>query len=121
MRYVVEASSQACSDLRKELSNIFHAITSALPRINDLVCADLMAMSEAIIIQAVYIAIGPFFVMDASVDNRGKDKRDSVVLSTFGVSAMRGLRLDALGLIRSVSTQFSSDTHTELGKDFRQS
>lgn len=62
-----------------------------------------MAMSEGIIIQAVYIAIGPFFVADSSVDGRGKEKKDSVILNTLGSSAMRGLRLDALSLIRSVS------------------
>ena len=67
-------------------------------------------MSDAIIIQAVYIAIGPFFVVDGGGDGSdgagnasGKGKKENVVLRTFGKSAMRGLRLDALSLIRSVS------------------
>ena len=59
-------------------------------------------MSDAIIIQAVYIAIGPFFVVESS-DSDTKGKRENVVLSTLGNSAMRGLRLDALSIIRSVS------------------
>jgi cohesin loading factor subunit SCC2 len=64
-------------------------------------------MSDSIIIQAVYIAVGPFFVVDGGGDGGdgagGKGKKDNVVLRTFGKSAMRGLRLDALSLIRSVS------------------
>jgi cohesin loading factor subunit SCC2 len=68
-------------------------------------------MSDAIIIQGVYIAIGPFFVVDAGEEGagagakkEGKGKeRESVVIRTFGKSAMRGLRLEALGLIRTVS------------------
>lgn len=61
-------------------------------------------MSDSIIIQGVYIAIGPFFVVEAGADGEGKGKKDnaSVIHSTLGSSAMRGLRLDALSLIRSV-------------------
>jgi cohesin loading factor subunit SCC2 len=55
-------------------------------------------MSDSIIIQAVYIAIGPFFVETGDA----KGKKDSAVLSTLGKSSMRGLKLDALSLIRSV-------------------
>lgn len=59
-------------------------------------------MSDSIIIQVVYIAIGPFFVVDAGGDGDGKGKKDNLVIKTLGKSAMRGLRLDALSLIRSV-------------------
>ena len=59
-------------------------------------------MSDSIIIQVVYIAIGPFFVVDTGSDGDGKGKKDNVVIKTLGKSAMRGLRLDALSLIRSV-------------------
>ena len=72
-------------------------------------------MSDTIIIQAVYIAIGPFFVVesgegggDGDVEKekgkrRDKGEKENVVIRTFGKSAMRGLRLDALSLIRTVS------------------
>ena len=60
-------------------------------------------MSDSIIIQAVYIAIGPFFVVEAGTDGDSKVKKDSVILNTFGKSAMRGLRLDCLGLLRGAS------------------
>ena len=59
-------------------------------------------MSETIIIQAVYIAIGPFFM--AELGTSSKDKAVNVVLNTLGASAIRGLRLEALSLIRSVSS-----------------
>lgn len=60
-------------------------------------------MSESIVIQAVYIAIGPFFVLDSTTDSKGREKKDNAILNTLGPSAMRGLRLEALSLIRSVS------------------
>ena len=72
-------------------------------------------MSDTIIIQAVYIAIGPFFVVESGEGSHGGDAekekgkrrdkgdKENVVIRTFGKSAMRGLRLDALSLIRTVS------------------
>lgn len=64
-------------------------------------------MSDSIIIQAVYIAIGPFFVVDVGGENDVKGKKENVIIKTLGKSAMRGLRLDALALIRTVSTGFT--------------
>jgi cohesin loading factor subunit SCC2 len=85
-----------------QIAEIFQALTSVLPRINNLVCADTVAMSDSIIIQGVYIAIGPFFVAEVGA-NDSKGKKDNLVVKTLGQTAMRGLRLDALSLIRSVS------------------
>ena len=75
-------------------------------------------MSDSIIIQAVYIAIGLFFVIesgDGGIDRdvekgRKKDKGDkeNVVIRTFGKSKMRGLRLDALSLVRMVGLWFEA-------------
>lgn len=109
LRELIRRASAADNVLRKLLSEIFQAVSSILPRINDLICADTMAMSESIIIQAVYIAIGPFFVVET--ENEGKGKKASAAngsVSTLGGSAMRSLRLDALSLIRSVSLLSSS-------------
>ncbi|KAG8214779.1 hypothetical protein J3R82DRAFT_9915 [Butyriboletus roseoflavus] len=91
----------SCGELRRLLTELFQALAAALPRINSLFSADGISMSDAIIIQAVYIAIGPFFVVE-STESDTKGKRENVVLSTLGNSAMRGLRLDALSIIRSV-------------------
>lgn len=66
-------------------------------------------MSDSITIQSVFIAIGPFFVVDPA--GEGKTARGSSALSTLGGStALRGLRLSALSLIRSVS-HFPNKSH----------
>ena len=100
---------------RKQISDLFHALSAVLPKINALVNAESVAMSDTIIIQTVYIAIGPFFVVepgaehDSSSKSGGskKDKdKDSILNKTLGKTAMRALRLDALSLVRSVSMVF---------------
>ena len=102
--------SSVAQSHRRQLNEMFQAVSAVLPKINMLINAENVAMSDSIIIQAVYIAIGPFFVVEsAGGDGEGtttKSKKNAdgnVVLKTFGKSAMRGLRLDALALIRSVS------------------
>jgi cohesin loading factor subunit SCC2 len=87
--------------LRSQIAEVFQVLASVLPRINNLVCADTVAMSDSIIIQGVYIAIGPFFITEAGTSD-SKGKKESVVVNTLGQTAMRGLRLEALSLIRSV-------------------
>ena len=104
LAHLVDASSARSRPHRHQLNEIFHTLSSVLPRINNLVCAGTVAMSDSIIIQAVYIAIGPFFINDPRADSDTKGKKDNVVLSTLGKSSMRGLRLDALSLIRNVRT-----------------
>ncbi|KAG6372819.1 sister chromatid cohesion C-terminus-domain-containing protein [Boletus reticuloceps] len=99
---ILRYTHSSCGELRRLLTELFQALAAALPRINSLFSADGVSMSDAIIIQAVYIAIGPFFVVE-SAESDTKGKRENVVLSTLGNSAMRGLRLDALSIIRSVS------------------
>ncbi|KAF8133417.1 hypothetical protein EV363DRAFT_1470656 [Boletus edulis] len=98
---ILRYTHSSCGELRRLLTELFQALAAALPRINSLFSADGVSMSDAIIIQAVYIAIGPFFVVE-SAESDTKGKRENVVLSTLGNSAMRGLRLDALSIIRSV-------------------
>lgn len=100
--HVVQVLS-ADSEERRLIAEIFHSVSSIIPRINDLVSTDSMSMSEGIVIQAVYVAIGPFFVVEGGTDGKGKERKGSAVLNTLGSSAMRGLRLDALALIRGVS------------------
>lgn len=95
---------------RQQISDLFQALSAVLPKINALVNAESVAMSDSIIIQTVYIAIGPFFVVESGAEHESsgrasskKDKeKDSIVNKTLGKSAMRGLRLDALSLIRSI-------------------
>ena len=121
LREVIRLSSPADSILRQLLSEIFQAVSSILPRINDLICADAMAMSESIIIQAVYIAIGPFFIVETETE--GKGKKSSATNNALGGSAMRSLRLDALSLIRSVSllSSIAGNELTPFSLDLRES
>ncbi|CAL1713404.1 unnamed protein product [Somion occarium] len=100
LQQLVRIPSPQHEPLRRHLTEIFNAISSVIPRINDLISSDYTAMSESIIIQAVYIAIGPFFMVESG--GNSKDKASAVVLSTLSVSAVRGLRLEALSLIRSI-------------------
>jgi cohesin loading factor subunit SCC2 len=94
---------------RSLLKELFQALSSALPRVTGLIGAEAVAMSDTIIIQAVYIAIGPFFIVEAS-EGDAKGKKDGgasqLIHGVLGSSAMRGLRLDALSLVRSVSVIF---------------
>ena len=95
MHYIITPSSQSLYDTsmhRRLIGELFQAVCSVFPRINNLVCADVVAMSDSIIIPAVYIAIGPFFIADSGQS-----------LSFLGNNSMRALRTDALSLIRSVS------------------
>ncbi|KAH8114301.1 hypothetical protein DFH11DRAFT_1508962 [Phellopilus nigrolimitatus] len=90
---------------RRLITETFQALASVLPRINNLVCADMLAMSDSIIIQVVYIAIGPFFVVENGGESDNKGKKDPAILvitDTLGSSGMRGLRLEALSLVRSI-------------------
>ncbi|KAI6042629.1 sister chromatid cohesion C-terminus-domain-containing protein [Pisolithus marmoratus] len=89
-------------DLRRLLGELFQALSAALPRVNSLFSADGLIMSDAIIIQTVYVAIGPFFVVESALEGDAKGKKENAVLSTLGSSAMRGLRLDVLSIIRSI-------------------
>ena len=98
---IIKNTTSIASGHRRQLGETFQALSAVLPRINNLVNAETVAMSDSIIIQVVYIAIGPFFVVDTGGDGDGKAK-DNVVIKTLGKSAMRGLRLDALAVIRSV-------------------
>lgn len=86
---------------RAQIAEVFQVLTAVLPRINNLFCADTVTMSDSIIIQGVFIAIGPFFLTEVGAFD-GKGKKESLVLNTLGQTAMRGLRLEALSLIRSI-------------------
>ncbi|KIL61369.1 hypothetical protein M378DRAFT_26115 [Amanita muscaria Koide BX008] len=114
LHQIVQNSSSHSQGHRRQLSEIFQALSSVLPRVNNLINTESIAMSDTIIIQAVYIAIGPFFVVESGQaggygdgdgdKGRKKDKgsKENIVIRMFGKSAMRGLRLDALSLIRTI-------------------
>jgi cohesin loading factor subunit SCC2 len=89
---------------RDKLNEVHRACGATLLRVDALVRSDVVSMSDALVIQAVYVAIGPFFVVEATPESTAKGKKDVMASAILGGSAMKGLRLDALSLIRSVST-----------------
>ena len=90
---------------------IYKSICSILPRINNLVCGDSLAMPDAIVIQTVYIALGPFFIVEfGDIEHKiKKSPLTSLVYNTLGNSGLRGLRLEALSLIRTVCSIAHND------------
>ncbi|KAF8879492.1 hypothetical protein BD779DRAFT_1551796 [Infundibulicybe gibba] len=98
---VVKNTSATAQAHRRQLNDVFQALAAVIPRVTALVNVESVAMSDTIIIQAVYIAIGPFFVVEPGGEDV-KGKKDNVVMRTLGKSGMRGLRLDALSLIRCI-------------------
>lgn len=101
LRTMVQTHSAETQVHRGLIAEIFQILSSIVPRINSLIRAEFISLSDVIIIQAVYIAIGPFFIMEPTAPD-GKGKKPNVVHNTLGNSAIKGLRLDALTLIRSV-------------------
>jgi len=104
--------------LRGIIAEIFHALVSVLPRVDRLVGRSDLAMSDTITIQSVYIAIGPFFVVEPVTEGRGSTKSKDLVLSALGgATSLKGLRLSALSLIRSVSYRPDDQLCPETGLD----
>ncbi|TRM61170.1 hypothetical protein BD626DRAFT_502962 [Schizophyllum amplum] len=108
---LVKATSRTASH-RERITELYAAISASLPRINGLLNTESLAMSDKVIIQTVYLAVEPFFVVDggndgkapkteAKAERKAKSKSNDV-LKTFGPSSMRGLRLEALSLLRTV-------------------
>ena len=105
LRTMAQTNSVETQAHRGLIAEIFQILSSVVPRINSLIRAEFISLSDVIIIQAVYIAIGPFFIMEpAAPDCKGK--KSNVVYNTLGNSAIKGLRLDALTLIRSVGLNY---------------
>jgi cohesin loading factor subunit SCC2 len=78
------------------LAVISSALTLAMPHLTSLLTRSDISFSDTLIIQAVYLAIGPFFVDEPVQRKKAKD----VVL---GRSVMKTLRVEALGCLRGVS------------------
>jgi cohesin loading factor subunit SCC2 len=99
LQYIVDNS---LFEYQHKLDEIFQEMSSVIPRITSLINSDLVVMSDTIIIQAVYIAIGPFFANESSTDGEGKTKKGPATDLGKRLS-LRGLRFDALSLIRTVN------------------
>ncbi|KAH8915687.1 ARM repeat-containing protein [Atractiella rhizophila] len=78
----------------KSLADILQAISSIIPSLTTLLTTQ--EMSEEIVVPAVFIAIGPFFVESAAPGTKTKTKEP------FGATALRSIRLSALLLLRTI-------------------
>ncbi|KAJ1303221.1 hypothetical protein OPQ81_011419 [Rhizoctonia solani] len=108
--HVAQDTSGFAIHHRKLLGEIFQTINASLPRITALANH---GISETMVIQAVFIGIGPFFVVEAASDKGSKtDKKNNgrvQVLDVLGgPTSMRGLRLAALGLVRALFAVYES-------------
>lgn len=105
-----EATSSIGVICRNTLSDLFAHLCSALYFVQRMVRMPSIALSDSIIISAVYIALGPFFVLEpesagggASTENAKAAARGrSALLSLGGANSMKTLRLPALNLLRSI-------------------
>lgn len=95
------------------LSVLFQTLLLLLSHLQRLVESPHIGMSDDIIIQIVYIAVGPFFVGEVGsgvgvggAKGKATEKKvlESALAAVGGESGLRGLRLDALGLVRAVSS-----------------
>ncbi|KAG8691558.1 Sister chromatid cohesion protein 2 [Ceratobasidium sp. 423] len=108
--HVAQGTSGFAIRHRKLLGEIFQTLNALLPRITALANH---GISETMVIQAVFIGIGPFFVVEMTSEKGSKvDKKNSGRIQVLdvlgGPTSMRGLRLAALGLVRALFAAYES-------------
>ncbi|KAG9095820.1 Sister chromatid cohesion protein 2 [Ceratobasidium sp. UAMH 11750] len=111
--HVAQSTSSSAVDHRNLLGEIFRALNAVLPRITALANR---GISETMVIQAAFIGIGPFFVVEVTNEKSSKasggDKKNGgriqVLDALGGSTSMRGLRLTALGLVRALFASYES-------------
>ncbi|CEH15817.1 Sister chromatid cohesion protein SCC2/Nipped-B [Ceraceosorus bombacis] len=101
--------AQACADA---FARLFKTTCSALGQIQRLVKLQNMALSESLVISAVYAGIQPFFVLEPESGGLSEGKseaakgaargRQAMTVLGAGLGAMRSLRLPCLNLLRNV-------------------
>jgi cohesin loading factor subunit SCC2 len=91
--------------LMQLVSKTLNAFSSTLVRVHDLIQAE--EMSEQIVIVAVYVAVGPFFVEGgrASSDGKGKAK------AWLTLASLKSLRMASLNLLRTLFAKYPKQRH----------
>ncbi len=105
-----EATSSIGIICRNSLSDLFAHLCSALFFVHRMVRMPSIALADSIIISAVYLALGPFFVLEPEPASGGGSSEmakaaargRSALLSVGGSNSMKTLRLPALNLLRSI-------------------
>ncbi|KAF8315647.1 hypothetical protein DL93DRAFT_2078873 [Clavulina sp. PMI_390] len=125
LQHTVHSTAPVAIAHRKQIGALFQRLDAALPQLTALmqraspssiqtssltshgfqIAQSYISLSEDIIIDMVYVAIGPFFVVETLPAGSGKgakEKTNVVLDSLGGNAALRGLRLKALSLVRTV-------------------
>lgn len=105
-----ESTSSIGIICRNTLADLFAHLCSALFFVQRMVRMPSIALSDSIIISAVYLALGPFFVLepDAASGSAANElakmmaRGHSALASLGGANSMKTLRLPALNLLRSI-------------------
>jgi len=84
------------------LSEISQTCCTTVPRLTSLINKPDMAFSDSLVIQAVYLAIGPLFINEPST-KKGRGKEGNASGRHAGLSVLKSLRMEALGCLRAVS------------------
>lgn len=103
------------SSCNENLGNLFRHTCSALSQVQRLVKLPFMSLSDSIMISAVYLSIGPFFVVEpepgtgggSSEGAKASAKGRSAMNAVGGPATMKGLRLPALNLLRNIFAKHS--------------
>lgn len=99
--------SSTAQDSAEELLSLYPSI---LPRVTALLKVE--DMPEAILIKAVYISIGPFFVdlqqQESTTSSRSRAKGKAKEVTSPGFVALKTIRLAAFALIRVVYARYSA-------------
>ncbi|WVQ72222.1 hypothetical protein IAR50_001771 [Cryptococcus sp. DSM 104548] len=80
------------------LSSIAQSICVTLPRLTSLISRDDFSFSEGLLIQTVYLAKGPLFVVDPAVGKKKGDKD--------GLAVVKSMRMEGLSLLRGVFARY---------------
>lgn len=91
------------------LRAVMQITASLLPRLTALVKQE--EMSENVIINAVYVAVTPFFVEQGGKSTKSK-------YETLGVSEMKVIRAHALGLVQTVGSRVSTRSRNDRDRSY---
>ncbi|SAM85354.1 related to proline-rich protein required for meiotic chromosome condensation and synapsis [Ustilago bromivora] len=105
-----EPTSSTAIICRNNLSDLFAHLCSVLFFVQRMVRMPSIALSDSIVISAVYLALGPFFVLEPEAASGGASSETAkaaargryALASLGGANSMKTLRLPALNLLRSI-------------------
>ncbi|WVW81234.1 hypothetical protein I302_103225 [Kwoniella bestiolae CBS 10118] len=83
------------------LSAIAASIISSIPRLTSMISKPQLAFSDSLIIQTVYLAIGPLFINEPMLKRGKKD-----ATGKEGGGVMKGLKMEALGCLRGAFARY---------------